>query len=51
VLTTIGEVYVWGRNLQGQCARSINYNQFLFTPHKLHTDTPNKLFRNVDCGD
>eukprot|EP00347_Sterkiella_histriomuscorum_P023139 403335798 len=51
VLTSVGDVYIWGRNLQGQCGRSINYNQFMFAPHKLHTDSANKTFRQVDCGD
>lgn len=38
VVTTMGEVYLWGRNIQGQCGRSIGYNQFLFSPHKVHTE-------------
>jgi len=47
----MGEAYLWGRNLQGQCGRSINYNQFLFSPHKLHAEPATKQFRIINCGE
>ena len=43
----MGEGYLWGRNLQGQCGNSPN---FIFSPAKLLLDSPKSL-KAVSCGD
>ncbi len=43
VISVQGDVFLWGRNLQAQCGRSPNYNQFLFSPSQLYFDSSTRL--------
>ena len=50
IITPKGEVYLWGRNTQGQCGKPPNHNHAIYQPMKLQMDNSRQI-KNVDCGE